>query len=76
METWEYKAVSIDAHTTWQTNLSVKRPELADEELEREVNRWGAEGWECISLVPGEWRGGVNTYTVTTYHALFKRPKA
>ena len=73
MQTWEYKTVSIDAHTSWQTTLGVKRPELAGEELESQLNRWGAEGWECICLVPGEWRGGVNDYTVTTYHAMFKR---
>ena len=73
METWEYTAVSIEAQTDWQTGLGVKKVELPDEELQNQLNRWGSEGWECFSLVADEWRGGPNKYTVTTYHAVFKR---
>jgi hypothetical protein len=73
MESWAYKAVSIGAHTSWETNLGVKKPELTDEALQEQLDRWGAEGWECISLVPTEWRGGPNYYNVVTYRAMFKR---
>lgn len=75
METWEYMAVSIDAHTDWQTGLGLKKPELADEELQNQLNRWGSEGWECFSVVADEWHGAPNYYTVTRYHAVFKRRK-
>jgi hypothetical protein len=70
---WEYKAVTLSAETNWQTGLGVKKPELSDADIQTQLNRWGAEGWECFSLVLDDWRGGVNHYTVTNYHAMFKR---
>lgn len=75
METWEYKTVSLNAETNWQTGIGVKQPELTDEEIQNQLNRWGAEGWECFALAPGDWRGGVNHYTISTYRAMFKRRK-
>jgi hypothetical protein len=75
METWEYVATSIEAQTDWQTGLGVKKVELPDEELQNQLNRWGSEGWECFSLTLNDWQGGVNHYTVSSYRAMFKRPK-
>jgi len=72
-EAWEYKAVTLSAETNWQTGLGVKKPELANEQIQNQLNQWGAEGWECFALVLDDWRGGVNHYTVTNYHAMFKR---
>ena len=75
MEMWEYMTVSLSAETNWQTGLGVKKPELADEALQFMLNTWGAEGWECFSLVADDWRGGPNHYIVTAYRAIFKRHK-
>jgi len=72
-ETWEYKAVTLNAETNWQTGIGVKKPDLPDEEIQNELNRWGAEGWECFSLLLNDWQGGVNHYTVSGYRAMFKR---
>lgn len=73
METWEYKVVSINAETGWQTGLGLKKPELPDEEIQNQLNSWGEAGWECVAWVANEWKGDIRGYRVTGYHAVFKR---
>jgi hypothetical protein len=53
--------------------LDCESPELPDDDLQGQLNQLGASGWECIAFTPDTWKGGVNSYTVTTYHAIFKR---
>lgn len=73
LDTWEYRVISMSAHTDWQTGIGVKKPELPDDDLQSQLNQLGESGWECIAFTPDTWKGGPSSYTVTTYHAIFKR---
>lgn len=73
MDRWEYQVISMNAQTDWQTGIGLRKPDLPDADLQGQLNRLGESGWECISVIPDTWKGGVNSYTVTTYHAIFKR---
>ena len=75
MEKWEYMVVSVNAQTSWRTGLGLQKPELPNEELQSQLNRWGEAGWECVSLVADEWRGDITGHRVSSYHAIFKRRK-
>lgn len=55
---WEYR--TIDAYT--------------GELYQEHMNRLGAEGWELVSVVFGEWTDTKQERTRVRYIAFFKRP--
>jgi hypothetical protein len=73
MDRWEYQVISMSAQTDWQTGIGLRKADLPDDDLQDQLNRLGELGWECIAFTPDTWKGGVNSYTVSTYHAIFKR---
>lgn len=53
MQEWEYKMADLDAPDSW------------DLDLEKELCKIGADGWELVTVVPTQMIGSF---------ALFKRP--
>ena len=37
------------------------------------LNYFGADGWELVNVIPQHWGGGLATYHVDSYLAIFKR---
>ena len=63
---WEYKIVYFGIEEADEEEYEKRLHESA-----RQLDKFGAEGWELISFLPHRMSGKVNKY-----HADFKRPKA
>ncbi len=75
MQKWEYVQVRCDAWGTggvewaWRTHARGQDDDLAgDDNLDRVLNRYGAEGWELVAAV------GMPGMGDTAHVLYFKRP--
>lgn len=44
--------------------------------LETQLNWWGQQGWECISVVSARWGGSITMQSSNQYRATIKRRKS
>ncbi len=61
----EYKVITLDI------NPGFSKPKIDDESIQKQINEYGAEGWELVSVVPNAGGYG-HLYSHTLY---FKRNK-